>query len=259
MTTTPVSPANGLADVAKAALTQQVATANDLVRQITAATADTGNLVADIRTDESTADPTVKAFQEWLEKVQSAIENKTAEINEHIKANLMPSREDVDVDALKTQYNELRKVIREGLGWVKSIGGDISDVPDLKSLRGGSSSAAGGNGPRRPRVNDILVNGESIAQDVRNAKTGKVERKANFTFAAAAISKAADAKVEVSDLQSAAFEAAKTDDLKSLNGEPFSFNYNVGEGDKVKTFDVKVYPRSADDKADDKAETSEAE
>lgn len=241
---------NGLVDVAQAALVGQVEHLNSLVELIHSADTDPGRLIADIRDDENASDATVKAFQNWREQAQAAIEAKTAEINEHIKAHLMPKAQDIDVDALKTEYSEGKKVVSQGLVWLKSLPGfneETSPIPALKSLRGGTVSAGGTTGTRRPRVEDILVNGKSVAQDVKNAKTGVVTRKANFSYAAATISKDAKAKVEVSDLQSAAFSAAKTDDLNSLNGEPFSFNYNVGEGDAVKTYDVKVYPRTPDD------------
>lgn len=251
---------NGLVDVAQAALVGQVEHLNSLVELIHSADTDPGRLIADIRDDENATDPIVKSFQNWREQALATIEAKTAEVNGHIQANLMPKAQDIDVDALKAEYGEGKKVVTQGLTWLKSLPGyseENSPIPALKSLRGGTVSAGGTTGTRRPRVEDILVNGKSIAQDVKNAKTGVVTRKANFSYAAAFMSKDAKVKVEVSDLQAAAFSAAKTDDLNSLNGEPFSFQYNVGEGDARKSYDVKVHPRTPDDS--EKREPAKAE
>lgn len=240
------TPDDGLVAVAGATLTAQVNQANDIVQKIHAATADIGNLIADIRDDENTTDEFLKNFQEWHEKAKAQIQDRIDQASKYVEENLLPKREEVDVDALKAQYRELKASIDGGLKFLAPLGFDAekAGIPALKTLRGGTVSGGGATGIRRPRVNDILVNGESVAKGVKNAKSGKVEQKANFTFAAAYISGKTDTKVETSDLQAAAFAAAKTDDLSTLNGEPFSFHYNVGEGEKMQTFDVKVYPRS---------------
>lgn len=234
-------------DVAAATLTDQINKANALATKISAATSDKGNLVADIRDNEPTDDATVLAFREWYEKAKATIEDKIGEINGYITDNLMPKAEEIDVDALKSQYAELKASITGGLKFLQPLGFDpeAANLPALKSLRGGTANTGGKTDTRRPRVNDITVDGKSVAQSVKNAKTGEVQSKASFSYAAAYLSKQAEAKVEVSDLQQAAFAAAKTDDLKSLNGEPFDFHYEVNG----KTFDVKVWPRSADEKS----------
>ena len=64
----------------------------------------------------------------------------------------------------------------------------------------------------------------------------------NFTVLSHALKSAFDTKVEVKDLQAAAFEAAGTDDLNTLDGKVIEFAYTVGETNVF----VKVQPKSPD-------------
>lgn len=253
MTDTTASPMLGVIELTAQTLVPSIEQANAIVTKINSVSADPANLVADIRDDESTSDETLKAFQAWREKVQAAIEAKTAEANEYVKANLMPTTENVDVDALKTEYGALKSHIQAGLKFLGDLPGAsdseaVKTLPALKSLRGGTVSGKGTSDTKRPRVNDIQVNGKSVARTVKD-KSGNDISKATFTYAAQDIAKDAGTKVEVKDLQSAAFAAAKTTDLSTLNGEPFTFDFHANNGvgeEGAKTYTVKVYPRSAE-------------
>lgn len=248
----------GLVEMTAQSLTESTNAANALVSRITALTADPGNLIADIRNNEATEDEQVRKFQAWREAALAKIDESEKQIDEYIKANLMPKQgeEGVDVDALKTEYAALKAHISAGLKFLADVPNAednpaVKAIPALKSLRGGTVSSGGASGTKRPRVNDILVTypGEtepkSTGRNVKD-KDGNEVFKANFTFAAQDITKHAGVKVEVKDLQAAAFDTAKTDDLSTLNGEPVEFHYNIGTGDDMKTYNVKVYPRSGE-------------
>jgi hypothetical protein len=244
--------ANEMISMVQQTVAAQTEQANAIVQQITAATQDSGKLVHDVRTDESATDENVKAFQEWYEKANAAIEAKVAEINAYIKANLLPeSGANVDVDALKEEYKTLRQSIKTATAFVATLPGYSADdfkVPELKNLRGGTSGTTGSGG-KRPRLESIWVNGKLI-EKVTQDKQGNDVHTSNFTLAAAEISKAAKSKVEVKDLQAAAFEAAGTDDLSTLAGTVFEFSFSAGEGENAQNFDVTVQPKNPEAAAD---------
>lgn len=234
-------------DMVRQTIAKQTEQANGLVEKISAATSDTGKLVHEIRTDENVTDETVKAFQDWYDKANAAIEAKVAEIDAYIKANLLPSQNlsETDVEALKEQYRELKSGIKSAMGFVATLPGydpEKFDVPELKNLRGGTSGGNSGEGGKRPRLAAIWVNDTLIEKVTTNPKTGEDVHTSNFTLAAQAISKDSKSKVEVKDLQAAAFEAAKTDDLSTLAGTVFDFVYSSGE----KNYKVKVQPAVKD-------------
>lgn len=217
-----------------------VTTANALAERIAAASKDSKALVHELRNDPNTTDPEIKAHQEWLEKAQARIEEKIAEMDAKILESLK-DRQTEDVDALKAEYATAKTNATTAHKFAATIPGvsedeikeALKDVPELKSLRGGSTG--GGTGSKRPRLERVSFstdNGNTyteITEDVKNAKTGEVETKVNFTIVARRLAKDLGSKVEVKDLQTAAFEAAKTDDLSATNGKPFEFAYSVGE------------------------------
>lgn len=270
---TPTTTGNSLADMVVSTIQTLTDKANSIVTKIMSSTADTKTLVHDIRNDPTVTDAEVKEFQEWLEKATAAILARQAKVDAHIVADLLPAKEEIDVDALTTEYKGLRTDIKAATRLLSRVDGFDADAytpPDLKSLRGGTVSGGSGTGVKRPRVADIYVNGKSVAKEVPN-KDGSTRTVANFTFAAQAISKLSKSKVEVKDLQAAAFEAAKTDDFSTLNGQEFTFYFESGEGESRINAEVVVFPNdndaadaksetpagSADDSADDTAEDAE--
>lgn len=259
---TPAEPLNPMVEMVRVTVTDQIEKANALVKTINENTTDKGKLVHDIRTDENSTDEKVKEFQAWFQQAEAAIAKKVAEIDGYILSNLMPKSEPVDVEALKTQHKALKDSIKAALTFVQSVPGYNADsfkVPDLANLRGGTSSGTG-QGGKRPRLNRIWVNvdgskgeGTLISKATKNAKGEDVEV-SNFTLAAAAIGKATKSKVEVKDLQAAAFAAAKTDDLSTLGGQVFEYFFEAGEKENRKNVKVTVEPKGDSDTSDDSAD-----
>lgn len=234
--------ANDMRAMFLATLAPQVEAANALAARITAATGDNKSLVHDIRDNPNTDDAKVREFQEWLAKVDAAREQNIKEIGEYITANLLPKTdESFDVEKAKAEHADLRKSIAAGKTYAKTVGvtdEDIATLPDLKNLRGGTSTA-GANGSaegvKRPRISAITVNGESVSAPKKN-DDGTVTDVVSFTVLATYLTKQAGVKVEPSLIRDAVFEAAKTDDLSTVKGETFS----VSETVNGKTFEVTV-------------------
>ena len=254
----PVTPSDPMLAMLQQTLVGQIEQANTLVATINANTTDKGKLVHDIRTDENTTDNKVREFQEWLAKAEEAIEKKRAEVDAHIVENLMPKGEDVDVEALKTQHKTLRDGIRAAQAFAKSLPNYKDEefvLPDVSNLRGGSSSGSG-DGGKRPRLNSIWIGTNEgdltlISKPVEDKKKGVTRDVSNFTLAAGHIGKVVGEKIEVKDLQAAAFSAAKTDDLSTLSGRVFDYYFEAGKDDKRKNFLVRVEPKNTDDSSTD--------
>jgi hypothetical protein len=212
---------------ATAQITTLITQANAIADRV----ANAGNaesLVAEVR---NTSDvPEIVAFREWLDKANMAIFNKEREIDALIVEKGLVSTEPVDVPAETENYKALDGQIKPLLAAFKAIpGGDavLSVLPERKVLPGTRKSSAGaGTGVKRPRISHITCDGKDIFKNVKNAK-GEEVTQSNLTVLAAHLSAETKSKVEVSDLQSAIFAAAGTDDLSSLNGKPVEFVVNV--------------------------------
>lgn len=231
----------GIADMVVAEITRSTTVANEIAAKISANTTDEGKLVHEHRVATDSTDEQVVAFQEWFEKANALIETKVAEINAYIKANLLQtSSEPVDLDALREQYKAAVVEAKTGAKFLATLSDAPADYtpPAITSLRGGTVGSGNATGQKRPRVERIWIDGNVVESEATN-KAGETRTVSNFTLAAAALSKVSGAKVEVKDLQAAAFSAAGTDDLNSLNGEVFEFSHSSGD----KNYAVKVQPK----------------
>lgn len=226
--------------------------ANAKAEAIGAATTDRTKLVHEIRTEETPRDETVAAFQNWYEEANARIEAEVAKIDKHIAETYLKAVSEEEVDALKVAYKDLKdKAVTARKYFLAAIPGateeDLKDVPDLKNLRGGNSGQGGGTGAKRPRVQSLaysLDNGKTYTDVSKPGKNSKGEDvvTTNFTVLAGALKDAKVGKVEVKDLQAAAFAAAGTDDFSTLDGKVFEFVTTVGEQNVT----VKVQPKVAD-------------
>lgn len=258
--------ANDILAMVVKTLRDAVEAANGLADRIAAASKDTKARVHELRTDPNTTDPEVKEYQEWYEKANAAIEKRTADIDAKIAAKLS-NTETEDVDALKTQYGENKTnatTARKFLDTLPGVSAEekesaLKDVPELKTLRGGSSgSGGGGKRPRLERVSFSSDNGTTyseIWEEIENPKTKVKENKVNFTIVARKLAKEFGSKVEVKELQAAAFDAAKTDDLSTLNGKVFDFAYSVGE----KNVFLRVQPKDNSEAESSDTEATDSE
>jgi len=249
MTSTTVAPtASDAGAVLLGLMRQQVEQAN--VHADRCAAQNVGKMVHDLRNDPETDNAEIKAYQEWLEKANAAIEAKTAEIDAKIKASLPTG--DVDLEAEKAAYNGLKTSISGGKDVLRQLGVAIpEDFPVLKNLRGGSTGAGGSTGPK-PRVGLITIDGKPSQVEkkvsVKGVDTGETRMVSNFTTAAADLSKISGGKVSTKDLQSATFEAAGTNDLKSLKpGTEISFSFSAGKDvETSKNYAITVFTPDTD-------------
>lgn len=243
--------ANAMLDMLKAALTEQTNAANALADSIAAATSDRSKAIADYLNDPETSDPKVKAFQEFLEKIEQTVAEQTKAAEEHAASQVPGANSDPEkIEADKVEYKGIVdqiKAARKLAATIPSITEeDLKDVPALKNLRG-ATAGQGGTGGKRPRLASVSFR-ESTKDEWteafinREAKDGSEVRVSNFTVLANALKAKYGVKVEVKDLQAAAFEAAGTDDLNTLDGKVFDFATSVGD----KTVFVQVAPKHAD-------------
>lgn len=256
---TPAAPVNDMVTVVGAKLANCTNEANALVSKLNSANSDTKALVHQIRDDADnevgSADPVVQEWRTFLEAAQAEIEEMRAKADEHIVANLLPKAdEDFDADKAKAQYQDLKKTIVAGKQFLTKMFGDDAlkgvDIPDLKSLRGGTST---GTGSKRPRLANVWINDAAqsgpwarIFDSVDDGKGGKREV-STFSLLAKTLSGKdyAGVKVEPTDIQSAAFAAAGTDDLSTKPGEVIEFAYSPDEGKH--TWQVRVQPKDTDE------------
>lgn len=241
--------ANDMLTMVVQALSDQTAKANDLSDRISAATTDRSKAIHDTLTADNPTDEKIKAFQEFIEKANAEIERQTKAAEAYVES-LIPGADEATVDALKTEYRALVDSVKAARKFALTIPGatedSLKDVPALKNLRG-STAGKGGTGGKRPRLVATEYRTSTsepwvAASATREDKEGNTVTVTSFTVLAAALSKAYNAKVEVKDLQTAAFEAAGTDDLNTLEGKPFEFATSVGD----KTVFVKVAPKHSD-------------
>lgn len=227
--------------------------ANAVADKILAATTDRTKRVHELRTEENPQDEKIAAFQKWYEAANAKIEEQVAAIDEYIKSELLAEVPEGDVNALREQYKELKTQVTSAVNFAKTVPGfseeTLKEVPELKSLRGGTSG--GGTGGKRPRVERISFSTSAEGPWTEVDKDGKT----NFTLLAQRLSKESASKVEVKDLQAAAFDAAGTNDLSSLEGKVFTFAHSVGE----KNYFVKVQPQVKGTEDESPAEESAPE
>lgn len=224
---------------------------NALATRISAATTDRTKLVHDYLTAEEPADEKIKAFQDWKEGLLAKLEEEEEKARQHVLTTHLKEVDEATVDADKTKYKEIADKVKTARKfYLTTLPGateeDLKDVPALKTLRGGTANS--GQGGKRPRVNSISYrlngtdNWTEVSKQQKNAK-GEDVTVTNFTVLSQALHSALKAKVEVKDLQAAAFDAAGTDDLNSLDGKVFEFAITVGEQNVF----VKVQPKSESD------------
>ena len=240
---------NDMLTMVGTALAGQTEQANALATRIAAATTDRSKALHDYMTDPESTDPDVKAFQEYEEKMLAALEEQREILVGKVEAKIGTVSPE-DVETLKTQYKGIVDQIKAARKFAATIPGytdeTFKDVPALKNLRG-STAGKGGSGGKRPRLVSVEFRASTKdewteAYTTREGKDGEDVRVSNFTVLAGALKDKFGTKVEVKELQTAAFEAAGTDDLNTLEGKTFEFATSVGD----KTVFVKVTPKHSD-------------
>jgi hypothetical protein len=226
----------------------QVAEANRLANLYSAAKDDSDPEKQVHVLRETSDDETVVKFRQWYANHEAVGEEAVATIDAHIKATLLQSAPEIDADDVKAKYQTAKSQVKVATDALKVLGFEdaLSEVPALNTLSGrtAGTSAGKGSGGKKPRLVSITVDGKDVSVEKDN-NDGTKGRQATFTAAAQYMSKQSGTKVNVSDLQSAAFSSAGTDDFSTLNGKEISFYFEAGENDKRHNFHVVAVPRDS--------------
>ena len=237
-------------DAIIASIVDTIEKANASAAKIGAATTDTSKLDNEAISDPDTTDESLRKFQQWKEALLQKLEVETQKALAHAASlrEAATTGEAFDLDAEKATHKVLAAKAKQARQfYLETMPGttedDLKGVPSLKNLRGGTSGGTG-TGGKRPRVERISWkvsesdNWSAVEKEGKNAK-GEAVTVTNFTLLAQALSQHFETKVEPKDLHSAAFDAAGTDDLNTLNGRVFDFHYTDG---KVSAF-VQIQPK----------------
>jgi len=208
---------------------------NTLADEIGALTGDRTKLVHDRITDENTEDETIQTYQEWLDAAQAELEAQATAIRAYVADKYLPAIDETAVESKRTEMQSLAAQIKAARKFASTIPGfkdeDLAEVPPLKNLRGGT--AGGGTGSKRPRFNRISYRiagqDEWIAVETTKDVKGESVIVTNLSLLAITLKDVFKHKVEVKDLQAAAFAEAGTDDLSTLGGTVLEFGFTVGE------------------------------
>lgn len=241
-----------LKELILATIVTQTNEANTVQTQISAATTDRTKAVHEALNDPETTIPYVKEYQSWEEKALAKIEENRAKVAAQYEAEHLKTLTEDEVNALKETHKAKVAAVKAAVAYAKlALGEQVTDeefaaLPSLKTARG-KTAGSGGTGGKRPRVNAIAFRTDTSepwteASEQRESKDGETVTVTNFTVLAKALKDAYSTKVEVKDLQAAAFEAAGTDDLNTLDGKVIEFAYTVGE---TIVF-IKVQPKTPD-------------
>lgn len=225
-------------------------TANGLALKIKGATSGKEDRVSAILTTSD--DPEIVTWREQDAKVQAQIkaaQEKLAEARDSAakKAeSLLTDSADFNVEEAKKEFLTKRqevtsisktiKLVLKGDEKAYAAGIESGGIVEVLSLRGSNGATSGSLGKRKPRLHSATVNGETL-------------EKATFTTLSQKIG------IDVDTLKAAAFEAAKTDDLKTVAGTEVSFTV---ANKKKETVSVVIVPKG-DDTNSETEEVSETE
>lgn len=231
----------------------EVTDANADAAKIKAAQADKTEAVNTIL--DTSDDPTIAAWREKNAKMQEQIDAalaKQAEIREAAKVHaqtLLPGADpDFNVEEAKEKFRKKRKEITEKRKALLTFLGNDEEafkaameqfgIVEVVSFRGNSTGgrAKGSSNIKRPRITAATVDGNDVSD-----KNGKV----SFTTLANVLG------VDGDQLRSAAFAAAGTDDLSTLDpGTVVSFQVTKGDTTHAVTVTAKGRTVKADESAE---------
>lgn len=221
-------------------LVEAIETANGLLVKIQAAT---GNQDDQIKAVIETSDDaklvkyreSKRELEEQIETLQAKLANGNASVKEYAKT-LLTDTSDLDVEAAKKEAaaarkkaTDIRKVLVQ-FASEEEVAAELErlGVPELKSVRG-SGVKGSATGVKRPRISAATVDGETVA---------KPDGGVDFSFLAKEL------KTNANDLKSAAFAAAGTDDLNSLEAGT-EVTFTVGDHTVVVTVSDKKPGRAS--------------
>lgn len=252
--TTTAAPANPFIDAARETVTGLINENNNRAERLRNA----GNFaatLAEYRDKAETTDPEVLKYRAMFEQAQAEILSWQKAVEEHIKSAGLVDTTDVDVDAETAAWKSQHSTVKSMLTVIEQIGGKdaLNNLPEVKGIPGtrSASGSSGATGIKRPRFQSIRYALATTPDNwtevyTSDEKDGVMVQKTNLTLLAQSLTKTfkdAGASVEASDLQSALYSEAGTQDLSALEGKPVSFGFAVGAGEKAVNLIVEVTPR----------------
>lgn len=194
-------------------------------------------LVHEIRDASDASDEIVKQFQAYRESLLTSLREAEAKVEEHIRANLMPTDGSVvDTEALTAEAKALRDEFNQIVSLVSTLVADEEArnafkeaVPALEKLpRSPKDGSEAATGQLRLRLASITVRGTDPESDPVNVGS-------TCTNAAKALSAAYATTIQVTDLTHQIVQAAGTSNMASLNGKPFEFASTIGDHNVIFT------------------------
>lgn len=214
-----------------AILTNAIKSANEIGVKIQAAKSDrTEQIKAIIETSD---DDSIVKFREnrakalaQIEAIKAQIENATAKVQEKAETLVQSVDADFDVEKATKEFIAARKSATDARKAILSFGiiseedldaalaeNGVAEIVSLRGVKGSGGSRGSQPGVKRPRISAATFDGEKVV--------GK-DDKVDFTTLAKK-----DSEVTAQILKEAAFKAAETEDLNSLQaGTVISFMVN---------------------------------
>lgn len=196
-------------------------------------------------------DAIVVKYREEREKLEATLLKWEQEVTAHVKANLLPKDDSVNVEEKTAEYKEAKEAVKGMLGALKIIGGEdaVKDLPEMLTLGRGGSTNVGQTGIKRPRVDRIRFRDQSVENYTeavhKTEKDGEEKTTVSFSVLSQMIKSQFGEKVDANTLREhAEGVAGEYDKWADRNGDPFEFVVSVGDENNRKHIVVEVTPQS---------------
>jgi hypothetical protein len=214
-------------------------------------------VMTDLRDDDKTDDPKIKAYQNKLNKANNEILKWQSEIENYIRTEKLGT-EDVspeDVEKASIQYKAIADTVKntEKILITLNNGSALDGIAELKSFPGTRKATSGSTGVKRPRFKSVRyrvagsnewLTAETDKRDANGKLTG--EKSSSLTALALAVNKVEGTKLGASDFHTPLFDVVGVNtDLTTLADKEITFALLVGTGESAKNYEVQVIPQSA--------------
>lgn len=231
------------------AISTIAAEANKIASRVAAANEkQSGKLIHE--TIKTSNDPKVVKFREFEEAALAKVEAARKQVEEYVKATLVPTGEtisDAELETLKSQHKDMRAKVKAATDlakmqpdyteeWLKSL-------PEMLTFRGNTGKASGSQtGIARPRLSGVKIDGVDFVSTKKD-KDGNIVPSVTFTAVAAELVKREraagnkDCALTAADL----FAAAEATNSDWRNASSVEFVY----AGKTANYMLTVFPQQA--------------
>ena len=206
---------------------EKVSAANAIAEQVGAASVNVNKSIKEWR--ENSTDPEAVAYRERYEKMQEVILREREKIDALAKEKIgVSTLTDDELTAKREEHKTLHKAAKDALATAQATAEMLgltlpAEMPELLTFKGGKSSGGGtGTGGRRLRFASVTINGEEVK---------------SLSKAALKIKSETGVDTRATDLQSAVFEEAGTDDMSKITDVNFLYSATDKDG-KTHSFDI---------------------